>query len=145
MRAWVTGGNVPATCQRPSFIVPPAGAYPPVAIPARAASPRATFALADKTIKEAEAMWLVTAFGSGGPVAGLLSGKLTPGASSSLRLDRYAIAPGVELTGRLDAAGSGFPLLFKGTLTVSGKSAAHGKLTVKRGVLTGTLGGVRVS
>ena len=56
-----------------------------------------------------------------------------------------AIAPGVELTGRLDAAGSGFPLLFKGTLTVSGKSAAHGKLTVKRGVLAGTLGGVHVS
>ena len=51
----------------------------------------------------------------------------------------------MELTGRLDATGSGFPLLFKGTLTVSGKSAAHGKLTLKRGVLTGTLGGVRVS
>ena len=31
VRAWVTGGNVPATCQRPSFIVPPAGRYPPVA------------------------------------------------------------------------------------------------------------------
>ena len=145
VRSWVTGGTVPATCQRPSFIVTPAGAYPPVAAPARAASPRATLVLAGRTVKEAEAVWLATSFGSGAPVAGLLSGKLTPGTGSSFRLERYAIAPGVELTGRLDATGSGFPLLFKGTLTVSGKSAAHGKLTLKRDVLTGTLGGVRVS
>ena len=144
VRSWVTGGNVPATCQRPSFIVTPPGAYPPVAAPARAASPRATLALARKTIKEAEALWLTTAFGSGGPVGGLLSGKLTPG-QASFRLNRYAIAPGVELSGRLDAAGSGFPLSFKGTLTVSGTKAAHGKLTLKKDVLTGTLGGVRVS
>ena len=98
VRSWVTDGNVPATCQRPSFIVPPAGAYPPVAPPAKAASPRATLALAGKTIKEAEAMWLTTAFGDGRAVGGLLSGKLTAG-SGSFRLDRYAIAPGVELTG----------------------------------------------
>ena len=89
-------------------------------------------------------MWLTTAFGSGGPVGGLLSGRLTPG-GLSFRLDRYAIAPGVELSGRLDAAGSGFPLSFKGTLTVSGKKSAHGKLTLKKDVVTGTLGGVRVS
>ena len=132
----MTGGNVPATCQRPSFIVTPPGAYPPVAAPARAASPRVTLALARKTIKEAEALWLTTAFGSGGPVGGLLSGKLTPG-QASFRLNRYAIAPGVELSGRLDAAGSGFPLSFKGTVTVSGTKAAHGKLTLKKDVLTG--------
>ena len=90
-------------------------------------------------------MWLTTAFGSGAPVAGLRSGKLTPGANTSFRLERYAIAPGVELSGRLAAAGSGFPLAFQGTLTVSGNSAAHGKVTLKRGILTGTLGGVRVS
>ena len=144
VRSWATDGNVPATCQRPSFIVTPPGAYPP-ARAARIASPRATFALADRTIEEAEALWLTTAFGAGRPVAGLASGKLTPGASSSFRLDRYAIAPGVELSGRLTAAASGFPLRFNGTLAISGKSAAHGKLTLKRGVLTGTLGGVKVS
>ncbi len=145
VRSWVTGGTVPPTCQRPSFIVTPPGGYPTVTAPARAASPRATFALARKTVKEAQAMWLTTAFGSGAPIAGLLSGKLTPGASSSFRLDRYAIAPGIELSGRLDAAGSGYPLSFKGTLTVSGKNAAPGKLTLKRDVLSGTLGGIRVS
>ena len=95
-------------------------------------------------MKEAEGTWLTTAFGSGAPVAGLISGKLTPG-QLAFRLDRYAIAPGVELTGRLDAVGSGFPLLFKGTVTVSGAKAAHGTLTLKKDVLTGTLGGVRVS
>ena len=78
-------------------------------------------------------MWLTTAFGTGGPVAGLLSGKLTPGVGS-FRLDKYAIAPGVELTGRLSSAGSGFPLLFSGTLTVTGKKAAHGKVTLKRDI-----------
>lgn len=145
VRSWVTDGNVPATCQRPSFIVPPAGAYPPLTAPARAASPRATLALARETVTEAEVMWLATAFGTGGPVGGLLSGKLTPGANSSFRLARYGIAPGVELSGRLDGAGSGFPVSFKGTLTVSGKNAAHGKLKLEGDVLAGTLGGVRVS
>ena len=88
-------------------------------------------------------MWLTTAFGTGGPVAGLLSGKLTP-AAGSFKLDKYAIAPGVELTGRLSSAGSGFPLLFSGTLAVTGNKAAHGTVTLKRGLLTGTLGGVKV-
>ena len=41
--------------------------------------------------------------------------------------------------------GSGFPLSFQGTLTVSGTKAAHGKVTLKKGILTGTLGGVSVS
>lgn len=143
VRGWMTDGSVPATCQRPSFIVAPAAAYPSAVAPTRAASPRATLALARKTIKEAEALWLTAALGSGGPVGGLIAGKMIPGANS-FRLDRYAIAPGVELSGKLDAAGSGFPLSFKGTVTVSGTKAAHGKLTLKRDVLTGTLGGVKV-
>ena len=112
--------------------------------PAKAASPRATLVLARKTIKEAEAMWLTTAYGTGGPVGGLFAGKMTPGLNA-FRLDRYAIAPGVELTGRLDAAGSGFPLSFKGTLTVSGNKAAPGKVTMKKDILAGTLGGIKVS
>jgi hypothetical protein len=143
VRSWATDGNVPATCQRPSFLVTPAPGYPPATAPARPASPRATLALARTTIKEGAGMWLTVAFGSGAPVAGLVSGKLTPG-QSAFRLDRYAIAPGVELTGKL-TAGSGFPLRWSGTVTVSGNKAAHGKLTLKRDVLTGTLGGVRVS
>ena len=145
VRSWVTDGNVPATCQRPSFLVTPPGAYPPAAVPAQAASPRATLVLARKTIKEAEAMWLTTAFGTGGPVGGLLSGKLTPGLNRRSGSIGTRSLPGVELTGRLDAAGSGFPLSFKGTLTVSGKKAANGKLTLKKDVVTGTLGGVQVS
>jgi pimeloyl-ACP methyl ester carboxylesterase len=144
VRSWVTDGNVPATCQRPYLIVTPPGAYPPTAVPAKAASPRATLVLARKTIKEAEAMWLTTAYGTGGPVGGLFAGKMTPGLNA-FRLDRYSVAPGVELTGRLDAAGSGFPLSFKGTLTVSGNKAAHGKVTLKKDILTGTLGGIKVS
>ena len=89
-------------------------------------------------------MWLTTAFGSGGPVGGLLSGKLTPGpVVVPARSVRDRSRRGAERA--LDAAGSGFPLSFKGTLTVSGAKAAHGKLTLKKDVLTGTLGGVRVS
>ena len=145
VRSWVTDGNVPATCQRPSFIVPPAGR-----VSTRRAPGPGRLAAGHARARPQDDQ------GGRGDVAddgircrrpgrGLLSGKLTPRASASFRLDRYAIAPGVELTGRLDAAGSGFPLSFKGTLTVSGKKAAHGKLTLKKGVLTGTLGGVRVS
>ena len=67
------------------------------------------------------------------------------GETTSFTLKGYAVAPGVELTGKLDASGSGFPLLWKGTVAVTGKNAAHGKLTMKRDALTGTLGGVHVS
>ena len=145
VRSWVTDGNVPATCQRPSFIVPPAGAYPPVAPPARAASPRATLALAGRTIKEAETMWLTTAFGDGRAVGGLLSGKLTPGLwvvparSVCDRSRRGADRAGSVLRARDSRSPS------RERSTVTGTKAAHGKVTLKKGVLTGTLGGVSVS
>ena len=115
VRSWVTDGNVPATCQRPSFIVTPAAAYPPVTAPARAASPRATLALARTTIKEAEAMWLTTAFGTGGPVAGLAVGQAdTRGGLVQAGPVRDRSRRGAD--GRWIAAGSGFPLRSSGTL-----------------------------
>ena len=61
VRSWVTDGNVPPTCQRPSFIVAAGrrvSARRPVRLGPRRR--RATFALAGRTIKEAEAMWLTT-------------------------------------------------------------------------------------
>jgi hypothetical protein len=82
---------------------------------------------------------------SGRPIAGLTSGKLTPTGARSLRLDRYAIAPGVEVTGSLDAGGSGFPLSFKGKLIVSGGHAAPGTVSVKGNLISGTLAGTHVS
>jgi pimeloyl-ACP methyl ester carboxylesterase len=143
VRAWIDGRRVPASCTRPSFIVPPAGAYPP-ARSSRVASPRATLALAGRTIREAEAMWLATGLASGDRVAGLTAGRLTVGADRSFRLERYGIAPGVELSGRLRAVGDGLPLSFEGTLKVTGERAARGTLRLKQGVLAGTLGGARV-
>lgn len=144
VRSWIEDRRVPASCARPPFIVRPAGAYPPATPSSRVASPRATLSLADRTIREAEATWLATALGSGAPTAGLTAGRLTVEANRSFRLERYGIAPGVELSGRLHAAGSGNPASFEGTLTVKGERAARGTLRLRNGVLAGTLGGTRV-
>ena len=141
VRAWIDGDRVPASCARAPFIVRPVGAYPAARRPSRKASPRATLSLVDRTIREAEAVRLATLLGSGAPVAGLTSGRLTVGANRSFRLQRYGIAPGVELSGRLRAAGEGLPDSFEGTLTVTGARAVHGTLRLKGGVLSGTLGG----
>ena len=89
-------------------------------------------------------MWLTSALGSGSSAPRPDRRQADAGHGLSFALARYGIAPGVELTGKLDATGSGYPLLFKGTLTVSGKNAAPGKVTLKKDVLTGTLGGVEI-
>jgi len=144
VRSWIDNLKVPASCARPSFIIPPIGAYPPATSSSRIAAPRATLLLAGRTIREAEAMWLAETLASGAPVGGLTSGRLTVEAGRSIRLDRYGIASGVELSGRLHAVGGSLPMSFEGALTVTGARAAHGTVRLKGGVLSGTLGGARV-
>jgi hypothetical protein len=73
-------------------------------------------------------------------VPGIYGGKLVAG-SRQFTLTRYAIAPGVALTGTVKVTSSGLPVRFQGTLTVTGASAATGILGLSGTSLRGTLGG----
>jgi hypothetical protein len=73
-------------------------------------------------------------------VAGIHAGKLVPG-PRGFTLTRYAITPGVELTGSFRVRGTNLPLSFEGTVRVGGAAAAHGILGLSGNSLKGSLGG----
>ena len=144
VRSWILDPSAPppATCPRPSFIIPPLAAYPSASTP-RHLGPAATFALAAKTLREAEAAWLLV--DSAPPmrtVAGLYSGRVVPAGASAFKLVSYGIAPGVTLSGAVKISpDSSFPFQFDGAVTVRGASASAGVLGLVRNSLEGTLGG----
>ncbi|MDX6503939.1 MAG: hypothetical protein QOE29_1064 [Gaiellaceae bacterium] len=81
-----------------------------------------------------------------GLVGGLLVSQGIPGSfARSLRLTEYSDIPGVELNGTLSLFQGGLPLQFQGTMTITGDQAAHGTLTLRASVISGRLGGRRVS
>lgn len=137
VRAWFQTGAVPAAqCARGKPIVRTISSLPAAKTPAKL-GPLATYAVASKTIREAQAAWLMA---SDSPVAGIYSGKLVPG-PRGFTLTRYAIARGVELSGTLRLVGTDPPLTFQGTVKVSGASASIGILGLSGSSLKGTLGG----
>jgi pimeloyl-ACP methyl ester carboxylesterase len=146
VRQWIRDNTTPqATCARPSFIIPPLATYPSAATP-RHLGPAATYALATKTLREAEASWLIVdeapPFHS---VAGLYGGSLAPAGSSGFKLSGYSIAPGLTVSGSVRITkDSGLPLTFDGTVTVRGSSASGGVLGLVRNSLKGSLGGKQV-
>jgi hypothetical protein len=76
---------------------------------------------------------------AGSKVAGLRSGSATA-SSRSYRLRRVEYVPGVTVTGNVPIEGG------SSTLTVSGRAAAHGKLTYHPdGTVTGRLNGRKIS
>jgi hypothetical protein len=144
VRTWILGGAIPTSCPRVPALVNPLGSFPRIH---GKESPRGTLLVAAKAVREGEAMWLQAAF-AGAPLtpAGLYGGKVVPSATQpEFTLVRYAILPGVRLSGKLRRTGSGFPLAFKGNLSVSGPAAAAGMVRVSRARVSGLLGGRRVS
>ncbi len=137
LRLWMTGGTPPAQCPRSLPILPPIPALPAGKVPAKPWSALTTYSIASKTIAEAEASWIGS---SSSQVPGIYGGKLVAG-SRQFTLTRYAIAPGVALTGTVKVTSSGLPVRFQGTLTVTGASAATGILGLSGTSLRGTLGG----
>jgi hypothetical protein len=144
VRSWLTGGPIPSVCGRVSAFVAPLGPFP--ARPASRA-PATTLAVASATIREAVAAWLQTQGSSGARTfPGLAGGKLVPAKRfSGFTLVRYALAPGVQVSGTLRWISPTLPFAFRGTVRVTGGAAAAGKLRVLRHRLTGTLGGRRVA
>jgi pimeloyl-ACP methyl ester carboxylesterase len=144
VRAWILGTlNAPtrAQCPRVPSLVKILAPFP------RAAhgSIQGTLGVAGRAIREAEAMWLQVAFSPGAVTpSGLFGGKLSS-RGSRITLTRYAIAPGIFVTGTLRAATRKVPFGFRGQVTVSGPSAADGRLRVSGNRLAGTLAGRRVS
>ena len=147
VRTWMLGGTPPASCTLQPPLVRPVTTLPPAgpAKPKRAATPKATLAVAKATIQEAQAVWLMTSGLAGDTerVPGIFGGTLV-GSGRSFKLVNYADARGVALSGTLSLSKTGPPLVFQGALTVGGAAAAHGILGVAGTTVRGTLGGVSV-
>jgi pimeloyl-ACP methyl ester carboxylesterase len=137
LRIWMTGGPIPAQCPRSAPLLAPIGALPPPGLPRRTRTAAATYAIAAKTISEAEAAWLM---GSEAVIPGVYGGRLASG-QREFTLARYTAAPGVTLTGKLRLTSTNLPFKFQGSVTVSGASAANGILGLNGSSLRGTLGG----
>jgi hypothetical protein len=145
VHSWMTGSPVPAQCARPKALVVPVPALPAPgsARPARPATPAKTLAIVTKTVREAEAAWLMTAgaTGSTAAVPGVFGGRLVATSAQSFKLVGYSIARGVAVSGTIRITKVGPPLDFQGLVTVSGAGASGGVLGLRAGVLRGTLGG----
>ena len=143
VRTWMLGGDVPArqTCPRVAPLAKTLSAFP-----RRPAAKTAgtTLQIAAKTAREAQAAWLELLFSSSTfTPRGLHGGRLVAG-SDSFRLERYALAPGVFLTGRFDLVATGPPFTYLGRARVSGPAAVAGTLRFAGNSVSGTLGGRRV-
>jgi|SRR5471032_1525039 len=145
VHSWMTGGTVPAQCARPKALVVPVPALPAPgsARPGHPATPGKTLAIATKTVREAEAAWLMTGgvSGSTAPVAGIFGGRLVATSGRSFKLVGYSVARGVAVTGTIRITQAGSPLQFQGVVTVAGAGASNGVLGLRAGLLRGTLGG----
>ena len=116
---------------------------PGQAKPARPESPAKTLVTVSKTVREAEAAWLMTVGLSGTPdrIPAVFGGYLVGTSGSSFKLVHYSVARGVFVSGALRVTKFGPPIGFQGTLTVTGKAASTGILALQGTSLSGTLGG----
>jgi hypothetical protein len=145
VRSWMLGGAVPDTCARTKPLVAPVPALPaagPVK-PKHPVNALKTYAIASKTIKEVEALWLMTVglSGSSAPIPGIYGGSLQATSARTFTLSHYSIARGVTLTGKLRLTGFGPPLGFDGSVIVGGADATSGVLGLSGASLRGSLGG----
>jgi hypothetical protein len=83
-------------------------------------------------------MWITAS--SSAAIPGVWSGRLGPG-QRDFTLSKYAVARGVQVSGKIRLTTTSLPLRFEGTLTVTGTAAATGLLGLKGTSLRGTLGG----
>jgi hypothetical protein len=143
VRSWILGGNVPSTCPRVAPLVGVVQSFPKRGVRTVAG----TLTVATRAVQEAEAAWAEVIFSAATfAPAGVYGGSLTLSNSDlSFTLKRYAIAPGVFISGKLTTGAENLPFVFSGTVHVSGKNAVAGTLKVAGSRISGTLGGRRVS
>jgi pimeloyl-ACP methyl ester carboxylesterase len=136
VRSWFQNGAVPLQCPRGKPIVRTVPGLPAPTTGAKLGA-GATYAIAAKTLLEAQAGWLMA---NDKPLAGVYSGKLVPRARG-FTLTRYSVARGVQLSGTFKLVNTDLPFSFQGTLTVTGAVAAQGILGLSGTSLKGTLDG----
>ena len=141
VRRWMLGNLVAtkrASCPRVLPLVKVLGPFP------RAPSKRSvqsTLAIAAQALREAEAAWWQLAPATT-TMRGLFGGKLvqlTKG--DGFTLTKYALTPGVFITGKVEFVDLGPPTTYKGTVKVSGPGALAGTLTFLKSSISGKLGG----
>ncbi|MDX6407799.1 MAG: hypothetical protein QOE13_870 [Gaiellaceae bacterium] len=143
VRRWILGTLQQfrqASCPR----VPPVGKILG-AFPRRPAKPtvKATLATASKTVREAEATWLQIVLSSASfSPRGAYGGKLVLAKQGlSFSLSKYSAVSGVQVSGKIAFVPGGLPLVYKGTVRVSGPAAVAGTLTFSNESVSGKLGG----
>ena len=139
------GDHAPQACPHRASVVPARPVAPRrlVAVPRVHGLPRLagrTVSAVLLTLDDATAQLLQRATTSGQVQAfgGLRTGSATFSVRRGLRLRGYGYVPGVRVSGLLPVRGR------RATLTVSGRTAAHGRLVVSPGGVAGVLDGVPV-
>jgi len=129
---WMFGATPPTSCPTATPLVTTVPAFP-THLPARLTTPRRV-TLAEQTLHDAEAIWLL-ALGTGDTslmAHGLAGGTLTA-YPHSIALSRYAITPGLRLTGSLDLTRTGPPVGFTGYVVATGGGVGYELLELKDG------------
>jgi pimeloyl-ACP methyl ester carboxylesterase len=141
LREWMLGTlNAPklAQCPRVAPVAKVLKAFSPAP---KGATVSSTLALAGKALREAEASW----WQLNEPTTmlrGLYGGKIVQlKKGDGFTLTRYAIAPGVFLSGKVSFGDIGPPATFKGTVKVFGPRAVAGTLRLSKNSVSGRLGG----
>jgi pimeloyl-ACP methyl ester carboxylesterase len=152
VRSWMSGGVPPARCRRVPLTIQPLAPLPrsvAAATPIGAAGglPGRTLAATVRTLREAEASWLMSY--PAGWVAGLENGLLSGEDFDVFRYSAYSDVPGLAISGRLTFSTSKLAMLVpgseRGIVSVGGSRAAGGFLQVSNHRIFGTLGGRNVS
>jgi pimeloyl-ACP methyl ester carboxylesterase len=150
VRTWMSGGVPPLRCPRVPLTIPPLAPLP-ASVAATAAIGNVggevgrTLAAAVRTLREAEASWLVAY--PAGWVAGLRSGLLSGQSFDSFNYQAYSDVPGLAISGKLEFAtsklGTLVPRSEDGFMTIG--SRIGGFVQIKKGRVFGIVGGRNVS
>ena len=149
LATWLSGGVPPSRCGRSPLLVNPIGPIPTSLNSLGSRVHARTLVAVAKTVREAAASWAfaLTGFSGAHSIPGLYGGSLRI-SGTTFKLKRYALVPGVQVTGTLNLyrpdRGSVLPARFVGSVRVAGAKALHGRLSVGPKALIGLLGGRRV-
>jgi hypothetical protein len=102
---------------------------------------QSTLTVTTKALREAEAAWWqLTPPAS--TLRGLYGGKLVQSKNGNgFTLSRYALTPGVFITGKIKFVTIGPPSTYSGTVRISGPAAVGGTLKITKNAVSGRLGG----
>jgi hypothetical protein len=142
VHAWLAGRPVRKRCTAEPPMLAPLAAFPESGdVPEAPAGPRRTVELVGKTLREAQATWLLLLLNGEHRAAGLRGGALT-GGNTTFKLRDYSVAPGVRVSGNVLVDEDSAALTFAGAVNVSGPGASAGSVVLHHdGRLEGLIGG----